>query len=227
MRKIGASGADALFLGGLIDENGAQVIKDKVAVLGPNDGDVKLLMPDGFTTQQTIDEAGVKNSQGSFLSIAGVPIDDFKGEAADFAAKLKEALGGKPVDPYAIYGAQAVQIVLDAIANGDGSRQSVIDGIFSTKVENGLLGTFEIGPERRSGPGGRGRCRIHHLPSRRQARDGDHALAEARDRGRRSRRISEGRSLSGEGFCPPPIGFRISRSQFRPAANPRRPSRLS
>jgi len=145
MRKIGASGADALFLGGLIDENGAQVIKDKVAVLGPNDGKVKLLMPDGFTTQQTIDESGVKNTQGAFMSIAGVPIDEFKGEAADFAAKLKEALGGKPVDPYAIYGAQAAQIILDAIGNGDGSRQSVIDGIFSTKVENGLLGTFEIG----------------------------------------------------------------------------------
>jgi branched-chain amino acid transport system substrate-binding protein len=145
MRKIGSSGADALFLGGLIDENGAQVIKDKVAVLGPNDGKVKLLMPDGFTTQQTIDEAGVKNTQGAFMSIAGVPIDEFKGEAAAFADKLKEALGGKPVDPYAIYGAQAAQIILDAIANGDGSRQSVIDGIFSTKVENGLLGTFEIG----------------------------------------------------------------------------------
>ena len=37
--KIKATGADAVFLGGLIDENGAQVIKDKVAVLGPNDGD--------------------------------------------------------------------------------------------------------------------------------------------------------------------------------------------
>src|SRR5687768_5342642 len=35
--KVKASGADAVFLGGLIDENGAQVIKDKVAVLGPND----------------------------------------------------------------------------------------------------------------------------------------------------------------------------------------------
>ena len=40
--KIKSSGADAVFLGGLIDENGAQVIKDKVAVLGPNDGDVGL-----------------------------------------------------------------------------------------------------------------------------------------------------------------------------------------
>ena len=58
MQKIKSTGADAVFLGGLIDENGAQVIKDKVAVLGPNDGAVKLLAPDGFTQQSTIDESG-------------------------------------------------------------------------------------------------------------------------------------------------------------------------
>ena len=38
MGKIKNSGADAVFLGGLIDENGAQVIKDKVAVLGRTTG---------------------------------------------------------------------------------------------------------------------------------------------------------------------------------------------
>ena len=58
MNKIKGTNADAVFLGGLIDENGAQVIKDKVAVLGPNSGDVKLFAPDGFATQATIDEAG-------------------------------------------------------------------------------------------------------------------------------------------------------------------------
>ena len=68
-KKIQSSGADAVFLGGLIDENGAQVIKDKVAVLGPNDGDVKLFAPDGFTTQQTIDDAGPA-SAGMFMSVA-------------------------------------------------------------------------------------------------------------------------------------------------------------
>ncbi len=35
--------ADAVFLGGLIDQNGAQVIEDKVRALGPNDGAVALL----------------------------------------------------------------------------------------------------------------------------------------------------------------------------------------
>jgi branched-chain amino acid transport system substrate-binding protein len=144
MRKVKSSGADCLFLGGLIDENGAQVIKDKVKVLGPNDGAVKLMMPDGFTTQQTIDEAGVENTRGAFLSVAGVPIDQFTGPAETFINGYKETLGGEPVDPYAIYGAQAAQIVLDAIANSDGSRGGVIEQIFQTKVDNGLIGSFEI-----------------------------------------------------------------------------------
>ena len=107
-RKIGGTDADAVFLGGLIDENGAQVIKDKVAVLGPNDGDVKLFVPDGFTTQQTIDEAP-DAAPGMFLSVAGVPIDEFQGKGAEFAEAFKPRLGGKAIDPYAIYGAQAAQ----------------------------------------------------------------------------------------------------------------------
>jgi branched-chain amino acid transport system substrate-binding protein len=143
-RKIGASGADAIFLGGLICENGAQLIKDKVATLGPNSGKVKLIAPDGFTTQETIDEAGVKNAQGMFLSVAGVPIDQFKGKGAEFADAFKQTLNGKPIDPYAIYGAQSAQVVLDAIAKAGNNRQGIIDQIFQTKVDNGYIGTFNI-----------------------------------------------------------------------------------
>ena len=142
-RKIGQTDADAVFLGGLIDENGAQVIKDKVAVLGPNDGDVKLFAPDGFTTQQTIDEAP-EAAPGMFLSVAGVPIDEFKGAGAEFAEAFKPRLGGKEIDPYAIYGAQAAQIMLDAIAASDGSRGDVIAKMFEATVEDGYLGSFEI-----------------------------------------------------------------------------------
>ena len=142
--KIKRTGADAVFLGGLIDENGAKVIKDKVAVLGANDGAVKLLAPDGFTTQQTIDEAG-EAAAGMFLSVAGVPIDQFKGKGKEFADSFKaDKLKGKPIDPYAIYGAQAGQVLLDAIAASDGSRADIIKKMFETKVDDGLIGTFEI-----------------------------------------------------------------------------------
>jgi branched-chain amino acid transport system substrate-binding protein len=145
MNKVKASGADGLFLGGLIDENGAQVIKDKVKVLGDNEG-VKLYMPDGFTTQQTIDEAGVSNTKGAYFSVAGVPTDEFTGAAADFIAEFEPTLGGEPVDPYAVYGAQAAEVLLDAIANSapDYARADVIAQVFETKVTGGFLGDFEI-----------------------------------------------------------------------------------
>ncbi len=142
MNKVKGTGADAVFLGGLIDENGAQVIKDKVAVLGPNDGAVKLFAPDGFTTQATIDESGTA-SKGMFMSVAGVPIDAFTGAAAEYIQELQEGpLSGKPIDPYAIYGAQAARIVLDAIGESDGSREDIIAKMFATEVQNDLLGTF-------------------------------------------------------------------------------------
>jgi len=144
MRQIKQSGADAVFLGGLIDENGAQLIKDKVAVLGPNDGDVKLIAPDGFTQQSTIDESGVENARGMFMSIAGVPIEDLEGDGQEFIEAFKEELGGDPVDPYAAYGAQAAVVLLEAIARSDGSRSSVIQELFNTNMQNSILGSFQI-----------------------------------------------------------------------------------
>jgi ABC-type branched-subunit amino acid transport system substrate-binding protein len=119
------------------------VIKDKVAVLGPNDGDVKLFAPDGFTTQQTIDEAGTA-AAGMFMSVAGVPIDQFEGPGAEFAEGLTPRLGGANIDPYAIYGGQAARILLDAIAASDGSRADVIAKMFETEVNDGYLGSFSI-----------------------------------------------------------------------------------
>ncbi len=140
--KIKQSGADAVFLGGLICENGEQLIKDKVAVLGPNDGAVKLLGPDGFATQATIDGTGGA-AAGMFLSVAGQPIDKYTGTAKDFVDGLESGpLSGKAIDPYAIFGGQAAQVMLDAIAASDGSRSDVISKLFATDVSDGLLGSF-------------------------------------------------------------------------------------
>ena len=147
MTKVKQSGADALFLGGLIDENGGQLIKDKVKVLGPNDGDVLLFAPDGFTTQATIDEAGQKNAAGMFASVAGVPPDQLTGAGKDFIDSFKADLGTEPIEPYSAYGAQAMQVLLDAIAKAGDDRAGIIQEMFATKVTGGILGDFEITPD--------------------------------------------------------------------------------
>ncbi|MFL5926101.1 MAG: branched-chain amino acid ABC transporter substrate-binding protein [Gaiellaceae bacterium] len=143
--KIKNTNPDAVFIGGLIDENSGQLINDKVAVLGSN-SKVKLMLPDGFTTDAVFQrsQGGTPNANGAYFSVAGVGIDQYKGAALKFIDGFKSELGGKPVDPYAILGAQAGQVMLKAIENSDGSRSSIIDEMYKVKVDNGLIGTFEF-----------------------------------------------------------------------------------
>ena len=143
--RIKATNPDAVFIGGLIDENSGQLINDKVAILGDNNK-VKLMLPDGFTTDAVFDraEGGTPQANGAYFSVAGVGIDKYKGKAQEFINGFKSQLGGKPVDPYAILGAQAAQVLLKAIEDSDGSRSSVIENVFKTKVDDGLIGSFEL-----------------------------------------------------------------------------------
>jgi branched-chain amino acid transport system substrate-binding protein len=143
--RIKATNPDGIFIGGLVDENSGQLINDKVTVLGPNTG-VKLFLPDGFTTDALFQrsEGGTPNAKDAFLSVAGVGIDKYTGAAQTFINDFKKTIPGKAVDPYAILGAQAARVLLDAIEKSDGSRQSIIDEVFKTKVDNGLIGSFEI-----------------------------------------------------------------------------------
>jgi branched-chain amino acid transport system substrate-binding protein len=147
MQQIGQKNPDAIFLGGLICENGAQLIKDKVAVLGANTGKVKLIAPDGFTTSATITgpgSAGPKNAEGMYMSVAGAPPEKLKGAGATFVNGFKSAKGVSTIEPYTAYAAQAAQVMLDAIARSDGTRAGVMAELFKTNVQDGILGSFTI-----------------------------------------------------------------------------------
>jgi branched-chain amino acid transport system substrate-binding protein len=143
--RINATHPGSVFIGGLIDENSGQLINDKVAVLGDNNT-VKLMLPDGFTTDAIFQrsQGGTPQAAGAYFSVAGVGIDKYKGAALKFIDGFKSQLGGKPVDPYAILGAQAAQVLLDAIGKSDGSRSSVIDNVYKTDIKNGLIGNFKL-----------------------------------------------------------------------------------
>jgi branched-chain amino acid transport system substrate-binding protein len=153
---IDASGADAVFLGGLIAENGGQVLRDKVAVLGPNDGDVMLVASDGFAEKRTITDAGGAAS-GMYVVNPGVPLRELGARAKRYATALaaSDGSGSRPTAG-SVYGAQAAKIMLDAIARSDGSRSGVTRRLFRTRVSDGLLGTFGFDaggdPARAEGP---------------------------------------------------------------------------
>jgi branched-chain amino acid transport system substrate-binding protein len=144
MQQINATHPDAIMVGGLVCENGGQLIKDKVSVLGPNTGKVKLLLPDGFTTQSTIDEAGAANANGLYASVAGVPPDQLKGAGAQFVSQFTSTYHPDALDPYTPYAAAAAQVLLNAIAASDGSRADIAKHLFGVSVTDSVLGSFAI-----------------------------------------------------------------------------------
>ena len=133
--RIKQSGADWVYLGGLICENGAKLISDmKAGIPG-----VKLLAPDGFSDFTANGASGV----GMYVTVAGEPPEKLTGAGADFVKNFGAQVG-TAVNPYSTYAAQAMAVMLDAIAKSDGTRASVNNNLLHTKVTDGILGTFSI-----------------------------------------------------------------------------------
>jgi branched-chain amino acid transport system substrate-binding protein len=144
MGKVKASGADAVLLAGLLEENGAQLIKDKVAALGPNDGPVKLLAPDGFAQQATIDQAG-SASAGMYVSLPGKVPGSLTGAGSVFVKEIRAQIGDVPIEVFAPYAGEAAEVLLNAIRVGH-DRAGTIETLFKTHVTDGITGTFSITP---------------------------------------------------------------------------------
>jgi branched-chain amino acid transport system substrate-binding protein len=148
--KVKATDPDAVFIGGLIDENSGQVINDKVSILGPNvDSPSKgtmLFLPDGFTDNAIFDraEGGTPNAKGAYFSVAGVGIDQYKGAALEWIEGFQQSTNAESISPYSVLAAQSAQVLLDAIENSDGSRSEVIENVFDTQVDDGLIGSFSF-----------------------------------------------------------------------------------
>ncbi len=120
-------GADCVYLGGINDNNGEQLIRDKVAVLGPNTGAVKLIAPDGFTGYPSL--LKLTESDAMYITFAGLPAGELVkagGAGADLVAAFKKKYGADPASAYAIYGAAALQVIMKGVAQSDGTRKSAI-----------------------------------------------------------------------------------------------------
>jgi branched-chain amino acid transport system substrate-binding protein len=141
MRTVTGAAPDAVLLAGLTEQNGGRLIKDKVAALGPNDGAVKLLAPDGFAQQSTIELAGAA-SKGMFASVPGRVPQNLTGPGKTLVSELRQEVGG-PIELYAPYAGQAASVLLGAIAHS-GQRGGVIEAVRDTSVHNGIVGSFDI-----------------------------------------------------------------------------------
>ncbi len=139
--QIKQSGADAVFLGGLICENGGKLVKDLGSVLGSN---VTLLAPDGFTPISAVVSGAGNASEGMYVSVAGEPNEKLGAKGKQFVKDFGATQSGGQVDPYSAYAAQSMEVLLTAVENSDGTRADVAAQLLKTKVTDGILGSFTI-----------------------------------------------------------------------------------
>jgi branched-chain amino acid transport system substrate-binding protein len=155
-RRVRASGADGVFLAGNTLPFGPSMIAAPRRALPA----ARLLAPDGFAASDPVHDLG-PSAEGLTVSVPGLPVERLHGSGARFVAQFGAAIGQRP-DPYAVYAAQATEVLLAAIERSDGTRASILRELFATRERHGMLGTFVITPEGDMTAGAVGIYRVVH-----------------------------------------------------------------
>ena len=135
--SVAAARPDLVYLVGLPEQNGKRLVQDLRAALGPR---VPFVAPDSFAADDIAEELGPVG-EGFRVTVPGIP----PGALPPAGERFLRELGLAPDQPgYAPETAQATEVLLDAIARSDGTRASVVEELFATQVEDGILGSFSF-----------------------------------------------------------------------------------
>ena len=148
MNKIKEADPDAIYFGGIIEQNSAQLIKDKVGA-GMSNEDVAFIGPDGIFLDELLTQAG-DAAEGVWVTFGGLPESELSAEGQEFV-KTYESKYDDDIQPYTAYAYEAANVMLDAIeraseeAGGEvPDREAVVEQIFATEDYEGVLGTWSF-----------------------------------------------------------------------------------
>ena len=141
--KIADSGADAVFFGGIIDNNAVQLYKDLGAALP----DATLWGPDGVASRRSRTTSRRTSRTGRTSRSPRSTRRTTRPRARSSSRISRPKYNQKVIQPYAIYGFEAMDVVLDSMERAGDScndRQAVIDEFFNTEGKEGVTGTYDI-----------------------------------------------------------------------------------
>ncbi len=139
---VKSSGADCMFFGGITQNKGVQLWKD-VHAANP---DMKLFGPDGVAETPFTEGLSSGEQKVTYITVPTLDPKLYPPSGQKFFTDYKAKFGKDP-EPYAIYGYEAMAVVLDAIKRaGDkgNDRQAVIDQFFATSDRDSVLGAYSI-----------------------------------------------------------------------------------
>ena len=139
--KIARAKPDAVFFAGGVQTGTAALWR----ALHRADPKLLLLGTSALEEPAFTGALGAAGSQ-TYLTTPILPLADYPPAAARVLADYRRRFGGRP-GSYALYGYEAMSVVLDAIrraADRGNDRQTVTDRFFQTKDRRSVLGTYSV-----------------------------------------------------------------------------------
>ena len=138
--SVAAARPDVVYVAGLTQENANTLVEDLRAALPRS---VELVGPDSFAADDIAQELGPAG-EGMLVTVPGIPPELLPPAGQRFIKEFGRPALVLPGQLGAPEAAQATEVLLEAIARSDGTRASVVEQLFATKVENGILGSFSF-----------------------------------------------------------------------------------
>ena len=148
MNKIAQTDPDAIYFGGIIENDADQLVKDKVGA-GMSNEEVAFIVPAGVYVDTYLSQGG-DAAEGTWVTFGGLPEGELFAEGQEFVKTYQQKYDDE-IQPYTPYAYEAANVMLDAIeraseeAGGDvPDRQAVEEQIFATEDYKGVLGTWSF-----------------------------------------------------------------------------------
>ena len=145
--KIKGTGAECFIYSGITANNAVQIFKDMAVALP----DGALLGPEGVGETGFFDsgEGGLPPDVASrvLITIPGLAPEEYPPAGQEFLERYQEEYGEKNPDRYAVYGYEAMSLILDSIERagaGGGDRAAVVEQLLATKDREGVFGKYSI-----------------------------------------------------------------------------------
>jgi branched-chain amino acid transport system substrate-binding protein len=137
-RRVAAARPEAVLMAGAAPPDTPALLGDLRAQLGRRPA---LIASDGFAAFDVLAESG-RAAQGMYVANYGIPNAKLPPAGRRLLAAAERP--DDDADNSFAYGAQAAEIMLDAIARSDGTRASVTRELRATRVEDGILGDIRF-----------------------------------------------------------------------------------
>ena len=144
---IKGTGADCFVFSGVTPNGAVQLYKDVSAAIP----EAKLYGPDRLSTPEFLDpeQGGISAEIAAKmkLTVATLAPEQYSAEGQEFFDDYKQKYGVESVDPYAIYGYEAMSLVLDTceeLGSECSDKQAMIEALFNTEGRESVLGTYDI-----------------------------------------------------------------------------------